>query len=172
MGAGKQRRNIPPVVKQRKNQNETSQEELRSTASRVFGPHKGDPEDVAAMVLQRAALKKLIGHDCIFKRDALLERLHLEIKLMRGLRLLVLCVCMFAVVIFAAIHEKQGSTRLGLLNTYKSLFQLDDSLAEIKTINDLFAYLRMVSVQSRLIQPTSSEYFVETAGELKLMQKI
>lgn len=83
-----------------------------------------------------------------------------------------LCMCMFAVVIFAAVQEKQGSTRLGLLNTYKSLFSLDDSLADIKTINDLFEYLRMVSSQSRLIQPTSSEYFVETSGELKILKGV
>lgn len=80
--------------------------------------------------------------------------------------------CMFAVVIFAAVQEKQGSTRLGLLNTYKSLFSLDDSLAEIKTIDDLFEYLRLVSSQSRLIQPTSSEYFIETSGELKILKGV
>ena len=33
-----------------------------------------------------------------------------------------------------------------------TLGQLDDSLSEIKTIHELFDYLRLVSAQSRLIQ--------------------
>ena len=41
----------------------------------------------------------------------------------------------------------------GLLNTYKSLFSLDDSLAGIKTRDDLFDYLSFVSGQTQLIQP-------------------
>ena len=109
------------------------------------------------MILQRAVIRKLIGHNATFGKEKLIERLHLELKLMRGLRLLALCLCMFAVVIFAAVHEKQGHNRLGLLNTYKSLFQLDDSLAEIKTIDDLFDYLRLVSSRSRLIQVCFSQ---------------
>ena len=76
------------------------------------------------MVLQRCALKKLLGGKHRFKTESLIERIQLELKLMRGLRLLALCLCMFAVVIFAAVQERQGSTRLGLLNTYSSLFQV------------------------------------------------
>jgi len=57
----------------------------------------------------------------------------------------------------------------GLLNTYRSLFSLDDSLAEIKTRDDLFDYLRTVSKQARQIQPLSSAYFVEESGELKIL---
>ena len=145
-------RNVPLLVRKKKRNVDTSQQELRGAAMDIFGPNKGDREDVAAMILQRAVIRKLIGHNATFGKEKLIERLHLELKLMRGLRLLALCLCMFAVVIFAAVHEKQGHNRLGLLNTYKSLFQLDDSLAEIKTIDDLFDYLRLVSSRSRLIQ--------------------
>ena len=41
----------------------------------------------------------------------------------------------------------------GILNTYKSLFSLDDSLADIKTRDNLFDYLYLVSEQTQLIQP-------------------
>ena len=47
------------------------------------------------------------------KRKALLQRLELELDLQRGLRLLVLCLCMFAVVIFASVIESQASVRRG-----------------------------------------------------------
>lgn len=77
---------------------------------------------------------------------------------------------MFAAVIYASVIESQSPMRLGLLQTYKTLFQLDDSLADIKTTDDLFEYLSHVSSQAKLIQPLSSNYFVEESGELKVMQ--
>jgi hypothetical protein len=55
-----------------------------------------------------------------------------------------------------------------MLQTYKSLFSLDDSMAEIKTREDVFDYLRKVSEQARLIQPLSSAYFLEETGALKV----
>ena len=42
---------------------------------------------------------------------------------------------------------RSRSIATGILNTYKSLFGLDDSLAEIKTRDALFDYLKMVSAQ-------------------------
>ena len=61
------------------------------------------------------------------------------------------------------------SPSAGLRNTYSSVFSLDDSLADIKTKDDLFEYLGVVSEQARLVQPLSSAYFVEQKGELKLL---
>ena len=60
----------------------------------------------------------------------------------------------------------------GLLSTYKSLFALDDSLAEIKTRNKLLEYLQNVVAQARKLQPTSSEYFVEQTAEIKLFSGV
>ena len=60
----------------------------------------------------------------------------------------------------------------GLLNTYKSLFSLDDSLAEIQTREALFDYLRKVSKQARLILPLSSEYFGEDISQLKILSGV
>ena len=57
----------------------------------------------------------------------------------------------------------------GLLSTYASLFELGDSLADIKTRADLFDYLRMVSARARDLQPSSSSYLVEETGEVKLL---
>ena len=61
------------------------------------------------------------------------------------------------------------SRSAGLRNTYTSVFSLDDSLADIKTIGDLFEYLGVVSERARLVQPLSSSYFVERQGELKIL---
>lgn len=57
----------------------------------------------------------------------------------------------------------------GLLSTYASLFELGDSLADIKTRADLFDYLRMVSARARDLQPSSSSYLVEETAEVKLL---
>lgn len=57
----------------------------------------------------------------------------------------------------------------GLLSTYASLFELGDSLADIKTRAELFDYLRMVSARARDLQPSSSSYLVEETGEVKLL---
>ena len=59
--------NVPlKMVKKRKGiEQSTSMTEIKSTASWIFGPNKGDREDIAAMVLQRCALKKLIGYNCM-----------------------------------------------------------------------------------------------------------
>jgi hypothetical protein len=65
----------------------------------------------------------------------------------RGLRLLLLCLAMFAVVIFSSVIESQSAKRLGLMKSYSTIFSLDDSLADIKTTDDLFDYLRHVSSQ-------------------------
>ena len=61
------------------------------------------------------------------------------------------------------------SLSAGLRNIYTSVFLLDDSLADIKTIGDLFEYLGVVSERARLVQPLSSAYFVEQKGELKVL---
>jgi len=151
---------------------DVSKEELSFKASAIWGSGKEDRQTMAATVMQNAALKYLLGQGYVLNNAMLLERLHLELQLQRGLRLLVLCMCMFGVVILAAVQERQGPDRLGLLSTYKSLFHLDDSLAEIKTIDNLFDYLRLVSEKSRIIMPTSSVYFAETGGELTVMRGV
>ena len=151
---------------------DVSKEELSFKASAIWGSGKEDRQNMAARVMQNAALKYMLGKGYVLNNSMLLERLHLELQLQRGLRLLVLCMCMFGVVILAAVQERQGPDRLGLLSTYKSLFHLDDSLAEIKTIDNLFDYLRLVSEKSRIIMPTSSVYFAETGGELTVMRGV
>ena len=63
-------------------------------------------------------------------RQPLIERLQLELNLMRGLRLLFLCALMFGLVIYAANLELRAAQRLGLLHTYATIFALDpDDLA-------------------------------------------
>ena len=103
----------------------------------------------------------------------LVERLQLELDLFRGLRLLFLCCLMFGLVIYAANIEKRSSQRLGLLNTYTSIFSLnEEDLYDVKTPDAFFEYLRELSKQSRLLQPLSSLYFIEETGEMKIMQGV
>ena len=73
---------------------------------------------------------------------------------MRGLRLFFFCALMFGLVIYAANLEKRSSQRLGLLNTYKSIFLLnDEDLYNKKTSDDFFSYLLELSKRARLLQP-------------------
>jgi hypothetical protein len=102
------------------------------------------------------------------KRMYLLERLQLELDLIRGLRLLALCLVLFALVCYAAVLESVSDARLGLMNTYKTVFNLDDGLADIKTADDLQSYLQLLSARSRLLQPLSSVYFGDAEGEIKI----
>jgi hypothetical protein len=106
-------------------------------------------------------------------RQPLIDRLQLELDLMRGLRLFFFCALMFGLVIYAANLEKRSSQRLGLLNTYKSIFLLnDEDLYNKKSNEDFFFYLVELSKQARLLQPLSSEYFIEETGEMKIMQGV
>ena len=92
-------------------------------------------------------------------RQHLLLRLELEIELQRGLRLLLLCASLFAIVIFSTIHEMQNPTRLGLRKMYAKMLQFDD-VADIKTRDDFLEYMLVVLRQSRMLQPVSSLYFI------------
>jgi hypothetical protein len=106
-------------------------------------------------------------------RKPLVERLELDLDLIRGLRLLFFCAVMFGLVIYAANLEKRSAERLGLLNTFSTIFALNaDALYEIKTAENFFDFLRMVSEQSRLLQPLSSQYFIEETGEMKIMSGV
>jgi len=70
-------------------------------------------------------------------------------------------------------YTHRSHHRLGLLNTYKSIFNLkDEYLSEIKTPDQLFDYLGELSESSRLLQPLSSFYFVEETGEMKVLQGV
>ena len=104
------------------------------------------------------------------KRKYLVERLQLELDLIRGLRLLGLCMALFALVCYASILESVSDARLGLMNTYKTIFNLDDSLADIKTTEGLQSYLKLLSARSRLLQPLSSQYWLDAEGEIKILE--
>ena len=56
-------------------------------------------ENEAAITLQYAVARAFIGRNISFQRMKLLQRIRLELHLMRGLRLLFWCMCMFAVVV-------------------------------------------------------------------------
>ena len=56
--------NVPlKMIKKKKSaEYSTSMSEMKGTATWIFGPGKADKEDIAAMVLQRCVLKRLVGY--------------------------------------------------------------------------------------------------------------
>ena len=79
----------------------------------------------------------LIAPTTKLKRTNLVERLELELSMQRGLRLLFLCMALFTLVVLASVIESASASRFGLLQTYQTIFGLDDSLADIKTVEAL-----------------------------------
>jgi hypothetical protein len=94
----------------------------------------------AASTIQSAAMRRLIALDSHgepipeLSRKALVGRLELELATKRGLLQFVLSLVLFSLVVYSAVHESTGPARLGLLQTFKSTFHLNDSLAGIKTL--------------------------------------
>jgi hypothetical protein len=82
----------------------------------------------------------------------------METELRRGLLSLVLSLLIFSLFVYSATVENASPARLGLLNTFKSIFYLDDSLADIKTLDDLRDYMSTLGARSRILQPISSQY--------------
>ena len=48
-------------------------------------------EDAAATMIQNAMTRRYLGNNIVFQRQFLLQRILLELQLMRGLRLLMWC---------------------------------------------------------------------------------
>jgi hypothetical protein len=124
----------------------------------------------AAITIQTVALKRLVGKGIILKREAVIDRLKLESRLQRDMRLMLLCAIQFVLVIAVCLAESNAHARLGLLRTYKDVFSLDDSLADIKTLDSLQNYLRTVSERARLLQPRSDYYFRQPEGEIRVFE--
>jgi hypothetical protein len=126
----------------------------------------------AAITIQTVALKRLVGKGIILKREAVIDRLKLESRLQRDMRLMLLCAIQFVLVIAVCLAESNAHARLGLLRTYKDVFSLDDSLADIKTLDSLQNYLRTVSERARLLQPRSDYYFRQPEGEIRVFEGV
>ena len=124
----------------------------------------------AARHIQAAALGRVIGSTMKLKREMLLERLELELNLQRGLRLLLLCIALFVLVVYSMVVESTSPFRLGLLQTFKTVFLLDDSLADIKTLRAFKDYMKTLNQQTRLLMPLSTEYFSEHGGEIRIFE--
>ena len=74
-----------------------------------------------AQIIQRAALTRLIGDKTALRRTALLERVQLELELQRGLRLLMLCLGMFAGTCAFVVCLRSGARVAGLTKTKQNL---------------------------------------------------
>ena len=76
--------------------------------------HKDADVTSICLLVQRIVSRKYAKRSSMC-RSALLERVDLELDLLRGLRLLLLCGCIFYLVVYAANIEKRSAYRLGLL---------------------------------------------------------
>ena len=127
----------------------------------------------AARLIQVAAFRRgLIAPSIHMNREALLLRLRLELNLQRALRLLAMCLILFALVVYAGVVESDPESRLGLKESFKSLFALNESLADIKTQNGLRDFMVNVSKQSQLLMPLSNEYFSTKEGQVLIFEGI
>jgi hypothetical protein len=124
----------------------------------------------AAVAIQTAAIKRIVGNGVKLKREAVIDRLKLESTLGRDMRLMLLCAIQFVLVIALCLAESNAHARLGLLRTYKDIFFLDDALAGIKTLHSLQNYLRTVSERGCLLQPVSDYYFRQQEGEIRVFE--
>jgi hypothetical protein len=124
----------------------------------------------AAVAIQTAAIKRIVGNGVKLKREAVIDRLKLESTLGRDLRLMLLCAIQFVLVIALCLAESNAHARLGLLRTYKDIFFLDDALAGIKTLHSLQNYLRTVSERGCMLQPVSDYYFRQQEGEIRVFE--
>jgi hypothetical protein len=142
---------------------------MRLPLSADLSPDQGR-QHRAAITIQTVALKRLLGKGTILKREAVIDRLKLESRLQRDMRLMLLCAIQFVLIIAVCLSESNAHARLGLLRTYKDVFSLDDSLADIKTLDSLQNYLRTVSERGRLLQPVSDYYFQQPEGEIRVFE--
>ena len=142
---------------------------MRLPLSADLSPDQGR-QHRAAITIQTVALKRLLGKGTILKREAVIDRLKLESRLQRDMRLMLLCAIQFVLIIAVCLAESNAHARLGLLRTYKDVFSLDDSLADIKTLDSLQNYLRTVSERGRLLQPVSDYYFHQPEGEIRVFE--
>ena len=75
---------------------------------------KGCERNHDMSLVQRFVTRKHADRSSM-SRSALLERIDLELDLLRGLRQLILCGCIFILVVYSANIEKRSPYRLGLL---------------------------------------------------------
>jgi hypothetical protein len=128
-----------------------------------------DERVLNARKMQKLGLRYLSGIGTgILRRQPLLERLQLELNMQRGLRLLFLCICMFAIVIYAAMVESQSTVRMGTLRMFRTRFDTQ-GMSAINTREGLVRYLEFVSDQSKQLMPLSSDHFIEESGEVKMV---
>ena len=76
---------------------------------------KTDANVTAIFLLVQRMVQRKYANRSSMCRTALLERVDLELDLLHGLRLLMLCGCIFILVVYSANIEKRSPYRQGLL---------------------------------------------------------
>eukprot|EP00930_Biecheleria_cincta_P090995 TRINITY_DN8047_c0_g1_i8.p1 TRINITY_DN8047_c0_g1~~TRINITY_DN8047_c0_g1_i8.p1 ORF type:complete len:1707 (+),score=239.26 TRINITY_DN8047_c0_g1_i8:19-5139(+) len=115
--------------------------------------------ELAARIIQRLVIKKLrLDNRTRLVRTALVERLQLEVRLGKGIRLMLCFMALFGLMISADVIETSAA-KLKLTDHYRRTFELD-KLNGIQKIAELKSYLRNLSAASNTMQVSSSSYFV------------
>jgi len=97
-------------------------------------------------------------------RTQLMDRLELEAKMLQGLKLLLLCIGIFACNVTSLIKQADSTAVRGLERTFTKAFALDET-KDIATEHTLNEYLVDVLHTSHELLPTSSNYFATDGSD-------
>ena len=104
-------------------------------------------------------------------RVQLIDRLQLEIRLVREFRVFVQAVVMFIVLIWTLLISRSVDQQLGLVSSYRSMLRLGE-VAELTTAPQLKSFLAELSSQASQLLPLSDVYFTEQRGELRVVSGV
>ena len=99
-------------------------------------------KDKAATQISVAYLNHMSLKAGALPTKLLRERLTLEVKMRRGLRLLFACALMFVVVMYSASIDRASTVRMETLSSFKSLFDTG-SMPDISTREDFAVLITM-----------------------------
>lgn len=101
-------------------------------------------------------------------RIQLIDRLHLEVELSRGLLVLVFNILLFGAVIGLMLGTAGSGEELGLKHTYTETLGLGH-LPGIRTSSSLKDYMRDLGRRAQSILPSSEIFFKEDEGEMRVV---
>jgi hypothetical protein len=109
-------------------------------------------------------------------RTQLIARIDLELRLMRGVRSLVLAALTFLVMVWIALPRSSSiiagsQSQFGLLQTYNEMLGLE-ALDAVRTPAALREFLEALSARSRSMQVLSDDYFHEEESELRVVSGV
>ena len=116
-------------------------------------------------------------HGLRITRHQMVLRLELEMRMLRGFRVIFFALIQFIVLVLLALPIPGGvaagvQSEFGLMKTYHSMLGLQ-GVDEVQTTSELRAFLAMLLERSRSMQVLSNDYFTEGGiGEIRITNGI